>query len=236
MPFASTALKLLTVALLVPSSLANPVPAAAPAPAAQDIQQRDDSLDRLTAALKIIAPNSVYCDTVLPGADQCRTAAQAAGPIKRSWEKYGLQYRGERAAVVAVMAYESVDFRYAVNQAHPDIGQGTRNMQSPAFNRLYALSIPEIAATVNSTTPSQLLDTLNSNDDWSFGSAAWFLTTQCDAKTRAAVANANRFETEPFIAYVRDCLGVKGADLEAEKEERVRDWKAAMEALIERDL
>lgn len=64
--------------------------------------------------LTLIYPQTASCN----GADfpdECRDASQAADPINKSFDKYGLNTTGERAAAVALMLYESGGFRYNRN-------------------------------------------------------------------------------------------------------------------------
>jgi hypothetical protein len=69
----------------------------------------------LTAAtLTTIDPKTASC----AGAafkEECRTAEQAVDPINKSFEKYGLTTKGEQAAVVALMLFESGSFQFNKN-------------------------------------------------------------------------------------------------------------------------
>ena len=94
-------------------------------------------------------------------------------------------------AVLSLIAFETGDFKYNINHYPVRAGQGTRNMQMPDFNLEYALSIPALkgqvqAITSATTTTAGLTDSqLNAiralvlPDQYSWGSAAWFLTTKC---------------------------------------------------------
>ncbi|KAI5297349.1 hypothetical protein KEM56_004884 [Ascosphaera pollenicola] len=191
------------------------------------IQQRTNSQVRaMTSALKVIAPKSSSCGTN----PQCRTAEKAAKPILQSFESYGLTTVAEKAAVVSIMAYESGEFEYDVNQAHPHIGQGTRNMQSPDFNKKYAESIDGLKQLVQGASPEKILDLLNAEDDFSFGSGAWFLTTQCDAKTRNGLKNAQAGkEDEAYKTYLNDCVGIGAEAMKTQGESRMKYWHDALE-------
>ena len=61
-----------------------------------------------------VAPTSSTCDGA-PYPKQCRTAAQAVGPIIKSLNRYGTTSVGETAALIATMAFESGDFKYNIN-------------------------------------------------------------------------------------------------------------------------
>lgn len=127
-----------------------------------------DTSAALSQALLAIAPTSNSC----AGASypsECRTASQAAPFIDESFTTYKISSPNAQAALIALMAYESGDFKYATNKfpAPGVLGKGCRNMQSPHFNALYAaqkgVSIAEV----------------QTQDMTSFGAAAWFVATQC---------------------------------------------------------
>lgn len=71
-----------------------------------------------------IAPKSSTCDNP-PAKGECATADQAAPNIAKSFENYGVTSRAEQAAVIALMAFESDDFRFSRNQVPGVEGQGS---------------------------------------------------------------------------------------------------------------
>lgn len=79
----------------------------------------------MVSIIKAVLPTSDSCE----GADfpdECRTAEQAAPYVSKACEDLS---DGECAATLAVMGYESGDFKYKHNlQNNP--GQGTANMMS----------------------------------------------------------------------------------------------------------
>lgn len=151
-----------------------------------------------TSTVDIIKIDSTTssCDNA-PAAGECRTAAQAAPYIAISFTKFGVTSFGEQAALVALMLYESGGFKYSRNHFPGIPGQGTRNMQSPAYNAQYAHFLATVCtdcgisaadvARASAQGPAAVLDLLNS-DEWSFGSAAWVLRTQCAADVRLGLA------------------------------------------------
>ena len=52
--------------------------------------------------------------------------------------------------------------------------------------------------------PAGILKLLVTNDDYDFGSAAWFLRSQCGPATRRGLTNGGLIGWQ---AYVTDCLG-----------------------------
>ncbi|KAJ5180294.1 hypothetical protein N7492_003504 [Penicillium capsulatum] len=230
----------LTATLLLVSSL---LAAASPI---SSIFQRDAALTE--AQMIAIAPKSKTCDDP-PAKGECATAQQAAKFTSQSFETYKVTSKAEQAAIVSLMAFESGDFKYNKNHFPGTPGQGSmyridnisiyispcavqwltweftaRNMQSPAFNKKYASSIPDlkdqIAKVANS--PADLLDLLRENETYDFGSGAWFLTTQCSQDVRSALREGS--ETG-WQKYISDCVGTSVTD------ERKAYWERATKAL-----
>jgi len=67
------------------------------------------------------APGSASCD----GSSSCRTAEQAAPFIQAAFKKFGFKTPGEQAAILALMAFESGDFKFDVNVFPGRPGQGS---------------------------------------------------------------------------------------------------------------
>lgn len=132
-------------------------------------------------------------------ASECRTAVEAAPLIAESFANFSITTFGEQAALVAEMMFESGSFKYAINHfpSPGTPGQGTRNMQTPNYNVLYAQWLSTVctncgitAAQVQQATtagPDAVLSLVNT-DQWSFSSAAWFLVTQCPEDVRKQLA------------------------------------------------
>ncbi|KAF2636630.1 hypothetical protein P280DRAFT_472856 [Massarina eburnea CBS 473.64] len=153
---------------------------------------------KLTAAqLTTISPATASC----AGADtECADAAHAAPAIVKSFDKYGFTAPGVQAALIAVMLFESADFKYNKNKTPGRPGQGTRNMQMAPFNIKYATAL-NIAGAV-AATEATVLDLL-STDDLSFGSAAWYLSTQCPASIAKGLEDGS---VAGWDAYLVSCL------------------------------
>ena len=152
-----------------------------------------------------IAPKSSSCANA-PFPSECRTAAQALGPILASFTTYNITTPGEQAALLSTMAFESDDFQYQINHFPGTPGQGTRNMQSPAYNLKYAMSIPALAPYLDAIQTSNVvavLDLLIKYTNYDFGSAAWFLTSQCDQNVISGLQSGS---AAGFSAYLA-CIG-----------------------------
>ncbi|PNY23453.1 Uncharacterized protein TCAP_06595 [Tolypocladium capitatum] len=164
-------------------------------------------------AIQQTAPGATSCPSP-PG--DCRTAAQAAPFIIKSLEAYGVDCPKEMASVVALMAFESVDFRYKHNVSPGRPGQGTANMQMANYNLLYAKGIPAVEGNVTDMAsvdglPADRLNwilSLVKPDEYNFGSGPWFLTTQCGADVRRKLRDN---VDEGFQAYM-NCVGVTVTD------------------------
>lgn len=173
----------------------------------------------LTAAgLLTIAPKANTC-TGAPFPAECRTAAQAAPFVTASFEKYNITHAPVQAALISLMAYETGDFKYGINHFPGVLGQGTRNMQSPNFNQEYAASLGYGADVTGDL--QKMMDILT-QDKFSFGSAAWFVTSQCPFSVRKAMWDGSK---EAWQAYMSTCVGTDVND------ERVGYWQRAMEVL-----
>ena len=177
----------------------------------------------LTAAtIEAISPSASSC-TGATFPDECRTAAQAAPFIMQSFVKYSIQTLGEQAALLALMLYESSAFKYSRNHWPGVPGQGTRNMQSPAFNLLYAESLYP-TATVQAAQAQgvdAVLALVNGDAD-SFGSAAWFLSSQCSESVRQGLAAGT---AAGWKAYLTGCVGT------TDTSDRDTLWTAAIQAM-----
>ncbi|KAF5138623.1 hypothetical protein E5D57_002409 [Metarhizium anisopliae] len=160
--------------------------------------------------------------------DECRTPAQAAPFIEKSMARYRINNTNEIAAIVSLMALESVNFTFKHNVSPGRRGQGTANMQMAEFNLEYAKSIPCLQGkvanitTVNNATNATLdyILSLVTVDKYNFGSAAWFYTTKCLPDSRT---DLQRNITEGFATYMK-CVGVNPAG------ERTTFLKRAMAA------
>ncbi|KAI1937944.1 hypothetical protein LOZ66_003526 [Ophidiomyces ophidiicola] len=174
-------------------------------------------------ALKAICPNSAKepCVDDDKAKGQCRTAKQAAVPILRSFERYAITEKNETAALISLIALESGEFKYQKNVYPGRPGQGTRNMQMPQWNERYASSIDELkdSAQKLKCNKEKILDLLLSKDEYDFGSAAWYVSTQCNADVRRGLKEGTQAGWEK---YITSCVQTTVS------EERLRYWQAAM--------
>lgn len=162
-----------------------------------------------TPIILAIAPGSKSC-----AADnkECRTAEQASPFLASAMSRYKLYNVNEMAAVISLMAFESVDFAYKTNQFPGRPGQGTANMQMAEFNLKYAKSIDKVKDKVADISSVDGLsdDKLNEiralviDDEYNFASGPWFLTTQCEPSVREQLRNDI---DKGFAAYM-SCVGV----------------------------
>ncbi|PGH00949.1 hypothetical protein GX51_05498 [Blastomyces parvus] len=153
--------------------------------------------------LKTIAPRSVQepCVDLKDAAGECRSAAQAAGPILNSFKKYKIESPAEKAALLSLMAYETAEFAYRRSHFPVTVGQGTQNMQIAENNIKYAESLDEIKDELAKVKGDKaaILDLLLKSDDHDFGSAAWFLTTQCSPAVREELQSGSQKGWEEYL-------------------------------------
>ncbi|KAL8904614.1 MAG: hypothetical protein Q9171_006989 [Xanthocarpia ochracea] len=201
----------LSIGAMIPSSSAAPAPPASPL-----------IFKRATGSLIAMAPKSRTCAGA-PFPSECKTAAQAAPFINASFKTYGITSNGEAAAIVSLMALESGDFKYNINHFPGRPGQGTRNMQMPAFNLEYAKSIPALKSGLAKagTDVKAVLALLTANGEYDFGSAAWFMKNKCSDKVRKGLKTGT---TDAWKAYITECVGTTVT------EERQAGWERAAKA------
>jgi hypothetical protein len=178
----------------------------------------------LTAAnLVTIAPATASCT----GADfpaECADATRAAAAINKSFSTYKITATGEQAALVAYMLFESGNFKYSQNHFPGRPGQGTRMMAMPPFVKKYASSVAGADAVSSADAGLKaVLALVNSDDEKSFGSAAWFLTSTCTPEVRAGLVAET---TDGWHAFLTECVGTTAAA------ERDVPWLAAKQAML----
>ncbi|KAF2723110.1 hypothetical protein K431DRAFT_33022 [Polychaeton citri CBS 116435] len=182
---------------------------------ALDIRPERSLPNQITAAAIIsIDPSTQSCGpSGSTTTSECAPASAAAPAIAESFRTFNIDTFGEQAALLSLMLYESASFEYSRNHfpAPGTPGQGTRNMQSPAFNEQYSGYLAEQGlAKDGAGTPTQLsFDELVASDRWSFGSAAWFLQTQCGDSIRQGLASGSR---AGWDAYLTTCVGTTSTD------------------------
>lgn len=97
-------------------------------------------------------------------------------------------------------------------------------MQSPDFNAEYAGSIEAISDEVSEAKgdKAKILDLLLANEEYDFGSGAWFLTSHCEDDVRNQLQSGSQ---EGWEVYITDCVRTEA------NEGRKGYWEAAVEAL-----
>lgn len=175
---------------------------------------RDNSAaaDTLAQQLVTIASGTSSCASATKYTNECRTASEAAQPILCSFNRYQITNVNEKAALISLMLYESGEFKY--NWGHFMNGQdqhvpgkGTRNMQSASYNEEYArtlFSADEVDKAKATTNGADAVLQLVSGDEYSFASAAWFLTSKCDQSVRSGLQSGSQ---DGFETYVTSCIG-----------------------------
>lgn len=183
----------------------------------------------LTAqAITSIDPTTSSCASA-PAAGECRTAAQSAPYIALSFANFGLHSFGEQAALLSLMLYESDGFKYSKNHFPGRPGQGTRNMQMPEYNLKYAWWLAEECANCGVSSREverakaqgvEAVLGLVNGDMWGFGSAAWFLATQCGEDVRQGLKGGSQ---QGWENYLSSCVGTTAT------EDRTAIWRKAVQ-------
>lgn len=207
----------LTTALALP---AEPTPTDCTMTQAQSSGAHPSGIKLTPEGLLRIVPNAASCAGA-PYPSECRTAEQAAPHIIASFDKYKITHPQVQAVLVSLMAYETDDFKYGINH-YPGPGtpgQGTRNMQSPKYNFLYAKDLG--LGVAPTATPQTLMASLT-QDQYSWGSAAWFVTSQCPYKIRTDMWKGGQAAWE---TYLTSCVGTTAND------QRLAYWKRATKEL-----
>ncbi|KAI1503142.1 hypothetical protein F5X99DRAFT_116854 [Biscogniauxia marginata] len=174
---------------------------------ATPIRARNISVTDLANKIAQIATGSETCS---PGFDECRNATQIAPHFLDALNLYELQAPGQIAGIIALTAFESLNYVYKHNQNPDHHGQGTSNQQMAEFNIKYAQSFPELKPEVDALSPIDTPDkkdqvlNLVVDDKYNFGSGPWFLKTQCDASVLTALEAGNDAGMDTYMA----CVGV----------------------------
>jgi hypothetical protein len=166
----------------------------------------------LTAAqITAISPKTSSC----AGADfpdECADATQAATALNKAFDTYKIISPGEQAAIIAYELFESGDFKYKKNHFPGRPGQGTRMMAMPPFVKLYATDVAGADAVAQAEAVggdaglNAVLALVNSDYEKSFGSAAWFISTQCSADVRAGLVARTQ---DGWHIFLTQCVGTE---------------------------
>ncbi|KAJ1810134.1 hypothetical protein LPJ77_001143 [Coemansia sp. RSA 2523] len=157
------------------------------------------------------AADAAYCKSSMADGE-CALNSEALSSINKAIRKYGVSARGEIVATLSWMLFESGNWVYNINHFPGNIGQGTRTMMTWEYVAEYAKTLhPDAYAkalgsgdvsAANNSTKTDVIDLVLNNDD-SFGSGFWYLTT----KAASFHGNANSLRDgnkADFQKYVED--------------------------------
>lgn len=158
-----------------------------------------------------IAPETASCSGA-PFPDECADATVAATALNKSFDTYSIKTAGEKAALIAYTLFESANYKYSKNHFPGRPGQGTRMMAMPPFVAKYATAIAGADAVATASAAggdaglTAVLALVNGDDEKSFGSAAWFYSTQCSEDVKAGV----QAETiDGWHNFLTQCVGTE---------------------------
>jgi hypothetical protein len=181
------------------------------AASALEIPECDDEVSNMVALtatnLIAIAPQTASCDGA-PFPEECADAITAATALNKAFETYKVTSKGEQAAIIAYELFESGNFKYNINH-FPEPGrpgQGTRMMAMPDYVKQYATAIVGADAVAEAEAKGgdeglkAVLALANGDDEKSFGSGAWFVSTQCRKDVRAGLVAETEDGWHKFLA------------------------------------
>ncbi|KAF2831343.1 hypothetical protein CC86DRAFT_366729 [Ophiobolus disseminans] len=177
-----------------------------------------------------IEPKTASCAASPKFPGECADAARAAPAINKAFETYKITSKGEQAALIAYMLFESGNFTY--NRNHfPEPGrpgQGSRMMAMPPFIKKYATAVAGAEAVAKAEAAggdaglNAVLELVISDDEKSFGSAPWFLTSTCTPEVRKGLEAET---VDGWHDFLTKCVETTAAP------ERDPLWTAAKKAL-----
>ncbi|KAG0125145.1 hypothetical protein HOY82DRAFT_632507 [Tuber indicum] len=189
-------------------------------------------------AEQLLAAAPKICTTVT---EECHPAAEAVRGINTAFANHGLTKLGQKAALLGLMALESVDFTFNVNSFPGRPGQGTKAMLSFPHIYHYAFSQPACTAEVLRISNGKFLNVTFSNMDtipimdqkairalvlpekYTYAAASWYLRNKCQASVRERLAEGG---FEGFKEYIGGCIFAGNVT-----SERLAKWCSAVKAL-----
>ncbi|KAF4597906.1 hypothetical protein EYR38_006298 [Pleurotus pulmonarius] len=193
------------------------------------------------AQLIQIAPEMAACNATAPFPEECRDAKQSAPFVNQGFEDYAITSKGEKAAILSLMLFESGNFKFDINHFPGRPGQGTRNLMTFPFVHQYAVDTPSTSAQAlalapNASDPSISNDTMNAvralvlEDRLSFASGMWFYKASGPEKIgctgNSTLVEGLKAETEQGWAdYITNCIFTTVTD------ERKAVWQKTLAAI-----
>lgn len=125
--------------------------------------------DITAAQVLAAAPETGSCSS----GGECSNANVAAKALNDAFATYGLKTLGQKAGMIAYMAFESGGFLWNTNQSPGRPGQGTKSMLMFAHLYNFAKSFPELQGAVAQNSPGGKLAEVNyANADSMFSDSA----------------------------------------------------------------
>jgi len=191
-------------------------PPSTPAPASATTGGVQPAILLTEGILVQAAPDTQSCDGATA---ECATAAQAAPQLNAAHAQFGINTKGEIAALVGLQLFESGSFKFNTNQGG-NPGQGTRNLMNFPFMLQYALDTPSTKDAALGLVPSGKPDGVAPDVQnqvralmlppvTDFASAAWFYKTNCSPDVITGVQAATEAGWE---AYITQCVGTTVTD------------------------
>ncbi|KAJ8516215.1 hypothetical protein ONZ45_g6451 [Pleurotus djamor] len=194
------------------------------------------------AQLLQIAPDMATCDPAIDFPEECRTAEQSAPFVNQGFADFNITTKGEKAAILSLMLFESGNFKFDINHFPGRAGQGTRNLMTFPFIHQYAVDTPSTSAQALSFGITDPEDPAISNatknavrelvlpDPLSFASGMWFYKASGPEKIgctgNQTLVDGLQAETEQGWAdYITNCI------FTTVTEDRKEVWEKTLAAL-----
>lgn len=188
---------------------------AAPVPDCNTTEHTDNTTKpALTAEQLIQIDNTTASCSGGEWPEECVDATAAATALNKAFATYQITSVEEQAAIVAYEMFESGSFKFNENH-YPSPGnpsQGTRMMASPTFVKEYATAVVGADAVAQAESAGggpAILALVNADDEKSFGSAPWFVTTKCSPEIRAGLQAGT---TDGWHNFLTQCIATTVAD------------------------
>lgn len=126
---------------------------------------------------------------------ECLTTAEVSSMSAIAYKDWQVPNRNALAAILATISFESLDFKYCMNLAHPDM-QGTYSQISLPNLIKYGASLhpPRNGSSTNTTSDKPFIQSLCNNKQIAFETGFWY------------------FMKGDYPASVRDAVEKKGSD------------------------
>ena len=116
------------------------------------------------------APGTHNCTSATA---ECLTAAEVVSMTSEAYKDQQIPNRNALIAILATISFESLDFKYCMNLAHPDT-QGTYSQISLANLAIYGATLKPPQKPTNTTSDKPFIQGLCNNKQIAFETGFWY--------------------------------------------------------------